>query len=83
MTPRDLAVRDIKNDLNKQHKAFLTFHSELNPVMRRLVLSQIREQINITHPFNMPVRHRKELIARCFFCNGKAKLENYSKYYEK
>ena len=82
MTPKDLAVQDIQNDLSKQGKAFLAFHNELNPVMRKIVFSQIKEQISITNPFNMPVRHKTQLIARCFFANGQVKLENYSKYYE-
>ena len=82
MTPKDLAVRDIQNDLNKQGKAFLAFHNELNPAMRKIVLSQIREQVNITSPSKMPARFRREPVARCFFCNGKIKYENYGKYYE-
>jgi len=82
MTPKDLAVKDIKDDLMKENKAFLAFHNELNPAMRKIVSSQIREQVSITNPFNMPVRHKTQLMARCFFCKGKVKLENYSKYYE-
>ena len=82
MTPKDLAVRDIQNDLNKQGKSFLAFHNELNPAMRKIVSSQIREQVSITNPFNMPVRHKTQLMARCFFANGQVKLENYGKYYE-
>jgi hypothetical protein len=82
MTPKDLAVRDIQNDLRKQGKSFLAFHNELNPAMRKIVSSQIREQVSITNLFNMPIRHKTQLMARCFFCKGKVKLENYSKYYE-
>ena len=82
MTPKDLAVRDIQNDLNKQGKTFLAFHNELNPAMRKIVSSQIKEQVSITNPFKIPVRHKSQLIARCFFCKGKVKFENYSKYYE-
>lgn len=82
MTPKDLAVKDLKEDLRRMNKSFLSFHNELNPVMRKLVASQIREQVSITNPSNVPVRHRSQLIARCFFCKGEVKLENYSKYYE-
>jgi hypothetical protein len=81
MTPKDLAVRDIQNDLSKQGKTFLAFHNELNPAMRKLVSNQIKEQAHITNPLNMPIRYRKELVARCFFCNGQVELINYSKYY--
>ena len=83
MTPKDLAVKNIKDDLMKENKAFLAFHNELNPAMRKIVFSQIKEQISITNPFNMPVRHKAQLIAKCFFCKGKVKYENYSKYYER
>ena len=82
MTPKDLAVRDMKEDLSKENKSFLAFHNELNPAMRKIVSSQIREQVSITNPFNMPIRHKTQLMARCFFANGQVKLENYSKYYE-
>ena len=83
MTPKDLAVQDIQNDLSKQGKSFLAFHNELNPAMRKIVFSQIKEQVSITNPFNMPVRHRRELMARCFFAKGKVILENYINYYKK
>jgi len=82
MTPKDLAVQDIQNDLNKQGKSFLAFHNELNSIMRKLVFTQIKEQISLTSPFNIPVRYKKELIASCFFCNGTVEYNNYSKYYE-
>ena len=82
MTPKDLAVKDMKEDLRRQNKSFLAFHNELNPVMRKIVSSQIREQVSITNLFNMPIRHKTQLMARCFFCKGKVKFENYSKYYE-
>ena len=80
MTPKDLAVKDIKDDLMKENKAFLAFHNELNPAMRKIVFSQIKEQIAITDPFKLPVRHKFQLTARCFFCKttGKVKLVNYS-----
>ena len=82
MTPKDLAVRDMKEDLRRQNKSFLAFHNKLNPAMRKIVSAQIREQVSITNHFNMPVRHKTQLMARCFFANGQVKLENYSKYYE-
>ena len=82
MTPKDLAVQDIQNDLNRQGKTFLAFHNELNPAIRKLVFSQIKEQVSITNPFKVPIKHRSQLIARCFFANGQVKFDNYSKYYE-
>lgn len=81
MTPKDLAIRDIQNDLNRQGKSFLAFHNELNPAIRKIVSSQIKEQVAITNPFKLPIRHKTQLIARCFFCKGQVKLINYSKYY--
>ena len=82
MTPKDLAVKDMEEDLSKENRSFLAFHNELNYAMRRLVSKQIKEQIEITNPSNMPVRHKPQLIARCFFCKDNIKYENYSKYYE-
>lgn len=81
MSPKDLAVKDMKEDLSKENKNFLAFHNEINPAIRRLVSNQIKKQIEITNPFNMPVRHKSQLVARCFFCKGNVKLENYNKYY--
>ena len=82
MTPKELAIQHIQKELDKQGKTFLAFHNELNPAIRKLVQSQIKEQVSITNPSNMPVRHKKELVARCFFCKGNVKYENYRKYYE-
>lgn len=80
MTPKELAVQDMKNDLNKQGKSFLAFHNELNPIIRKLVSTQIKEQIKLAAP--RPVAYRREIMARCLFCKGEVKFENYSKYYE-
>ena len=78
MTPKDLAVKEMKEELKRQNKSFLAFHNDLNPMMRRLVFSQIKQQLSI-NPFTP--RHKSQLIARCFFCKGQVKLINYSKYY--
>ncbi len=83
MTPKDLAVKEMKEILSKENKSFLAFHNELNPVMRKIVSNQIKEQIEITNPFNLPIKYKTQLIARCFFAKGKVRLENYSKYYDK
>ena len=82
MTPKDFAVRDIKEELKKQNKSFLAFHNELNPTIRGIVLSQIKEQVSITNPLNMPKRSKSQLVARCFFCDGQVSYSNYSRYYE-
>lgn len=79
MTPKDVAEREMKEELKRQNKSFLAFHNELNPVMRRLVSSQIKQQLSI-NPFTP--RHKSQLIARCFFCKGNVEYENYNKYYE-
>ena len=78
MTPKDLAVKEMKEELKRQNKSFLAFHNELNPMMRRLVFSQIKQHLSI-NPFTP--RHKSQLIARCVFCKGQVKLINYSKYY--
>lgn len=36
------AIQDIKEDLEKNHKCFLAFHTELDPIMEQLVNEQLR-----------------------------------------
>lgn len=78
MTPKQLAVLDIKEDLKQQGKCFIAFKTNLNPSMRRLVRDQIREQT----PFGRTVR-KTQLVAHCLFCitTGEVKFNNYSRYY--
>lgn len=82
MSAREIATKDIKQELEKNDKCFLTFHKELNPVMRRLVSRQIKDQISLNHFFT-PSHTNSQLVARCFFCKGEAILDNYNKYYSK
>lgn len=82
MTARQQAEKDIRKDLSRQGKCFLAFRSELNPVMRHLVRQYLREQ-SIARPFTSPSRTNSQLVARCFFCNGEVKLNNYDRYYDK
>lgn len=80
MSTKELAIQDIKEDLKKQGKCFITFHNELNPVMRKLVIQQLREQNNLSQA--RPSHTNSQLVAHCFFAaSGKVKLHNYSKYY--
>lgn len=48
MTPkrqaREQAIKDIKEELEREHKAFIAFRKELNPVMNELVKEQLQEQ---------------------------------------
>ena len=44
MTAKQQAIKDIKDDLKRSGKCFITFHSELNPVMDSLVSEYIKEQ---------------------------------------
>ena len=44
MTAKQQAIQDIKDSLKKEGKAFIAFRSELNPVMRKLVSNQLKEQ---------------------------------------
>ena len=50
MTAKQLAIQDIKDDLKAQGKCFLAFHSELNPIMNKLVTRQIRRQKQLQSP---------------------------------
>ena len=82
MSPKDLAVRDIKEDLRNQNKCFLAFRQELNPIMRKLVSQHIKAQREATNPFNSFSQANSQLIARCFFSKGEVIFENYTKYYK-
>ena len=42
------AIQDIKEELARNHKCFLTFRSSLNKVMNQLVKEQLEEQQNIS-----------------------------------
>ena len=44
MSAKNQAIQDIKDSLKREGKAFIAFRSELNPVMRRLVNDQLKEQ---------------------------------------
>lgn len=50
MTAKQLAIQDIKDDLKAQGKCFLAFHSELTPIMNKLVTRQIRRQKQLQSP---------------------------------
>ena len=82
MTARQAAIRDIQDDLRQNHKCFIAFKRELNPVMDKLVRNQLEQQniLNLFHP------HSKadfQLEAHCFFskANQSAVLTNYDNYY--
>lgn len=81
MNAKEQAMLDIQEDLQQNHKSFIAFHKELNPIMRKLVSKQIRRQQSL-NPFVSPTHANSQLVARCFFAKGEAKLSNYSKYYE-
>ena len=81
MSAKEYAVQDIKDDLMKEKRSFLAFRKELNPVMRRLVSRQIKDQI-ILNPYPTPSHSNSQLVAHCFFSKGKVRLNNYAKYYD-
>ena len=81
MSTKELAIQDIKEDLKKQSKYFIPFHNGLNPVMRKLVIQQLRQQGSFSC-YCKPSHANSQLVAHCFFAaSGKVKLHNYSKYY--
>lgn len=47
MNAKELAVRDIKEELRKYNKCFLAFHSELNSPIRKIIRSYIKKQEEI------------------------------------
>lgn len=48
MTAKSMAIKDIKNDLKQEGRTFLSFHRELNPVMKELVREHIKEQNHLS-----------------------------------
>ena len=53
MSARTQAIQDMIPELKKRNKSFIAFRRELNPVMRKLVSQQIKEQQSIT-PLSIP-----------------------------
>ena len=47
MNAKELAVKDIKEELKKYNKCFLAFHSELNNPIRKIIKSYIKKQEEI------------------------------------
>ena len=82
MSAKEQALIDIKKDLKKNNKCFLAFRSELNPVMRRLVYDQLKEQSTLA-PSHTPSRANSQLVAHCFIAKGEVQLNDYTKYYKK
>ena len=82
MSAKEQATLDIMADLEKSNKSFIAFRRELNPVMRKLVSHQIRQQQETFSPFNPNLNAHSQLMARCFFAKGEVRLENYTKYYK-
>lgn len=84
MTAKKQAIMDIKDALRQNHKAFIAFRRELNPIMNKLVCNHIRQQqsISLWEPAS---KVNAQLVARCFFSHttGTATLTNYESYYNK
>ena len=80
MSARTQAIQDMMPELKKRNKSFIAFRRELNPVMRKLVSQQIKEQQSI-NPFSTPSHSNSQLVAHCFFAHGKVEYNNYDKYY--
>ena len=79
MTAKQLALKDIQDELQKEHKQFIPFIKRLNPAIRKIVNTQLRKQ-----GLRIPFRPNAQLMAHCFFSKShEVKLENYSKYYER
>ena len=89
MSAKELAIQDIKNELEKNHKCFLAFRTELNPIMDKLVSEHLKAQQKASNqvlwPSTRPSRSATQLIARCFFCKSDSsiKYDNYSEYYDR
>jgi len=44
MSVKELATRDIQEELSRQGKCFLAFHSELDSVMDRIVENELKRR---------------------------------------
>lgn len=44
MSVREIATRDIQEELSRQGKCFLAFHSELDSVMDRIVENELKRR---------------------------------------
>lgn len=82
MSAKEQAQLDIMEDLKQSNKCFIAFRTELNPIMRKLVSHQIRQQQELINPLSSPSHAQAQLIARCFFAKGEVRFENYTKYYK-
>ena len=45
MSVKELATRDIQEELSRQGKCFLAFHNELDPVMDRIVENELKRRV--------------------------------------
>lgn len=48
-SPRQIAVEDIKIELDKEGKCFIAFRTELNPIMREIIKEYNRQQKEVDH----------------------------------
>ena len=48
-TAKQQAIKDIRDELKKNHKAFIAFKKVLNPVMDELVEEQIHAQERVSY----------------------------------
>lgn len=44
MSVREIATKDIQEELSRQGKCFLAFHSELDPVMDKIVENELKRR---------------------------------------
>lgn len=49
MSVRELAIKDIKNELKQESKCFLAFNTQLNPKIRNIVKSYINLQEELSN----------------------------------
>jgi len=48
-SPKELAIRDIKQELSKEGKCFITFRVELNAPIRIIIREYLKEQKEVRH----------------------------------
>ena len=83
---RKKAVEDMMADLEREHKSFIAFRRDLNPVMNDLehdYLHAQRHLVDIERP--KVIRVNGQLMAHFYFCvtTQSVRCKNYLTYYQK
>lgn len=82
MSPKQVAIRDIKESLRNEERVFLAFRTELNKPIKQLVKNQLNAQKHLKQN-TMVDKCNSQLIAQCIYeeKDQSVTLINFSAYY--